>query len=182
MKSASTAAILAATMIISLVSCKKEALQTTYNNQETKIDTYITSLTTKDPDLRVVHNNGSHRVVLTEGDGEDLGAKGRVALYYAGYTFANGISNSNLFTTNHEDTATAAKWTTTGGDFGLKTIDLGRDDLLDGLRNGLEGVKAGEVCYIIFSGKYAYGNHAMGTIPANSALAFQVWVESISND
>lgn len=175
-------ATVAAILALSLTSCKKEALQNTYNNQETKIDSYITSLTTKDPDIRVVHNKGSHRVVITEGEGEEVTAKGNVAFYYAGYTFSNGISNNNLFATNHEETANAAKWTTTGGDFELKTVNLAKDELLEGLKNGLAGVKTGEVCYIIFSGKHAFGNHAVGTIPANSALAFQIWVESISND
>lgn len=183
MKPRITTAITAAILALSaLASCKKEALQTTYNNQETKIDSYINTLTSKDEGLRVVHNKGAHRVVLTEGEGEELGKKGRIAFHYAGYTFSNNISNSNLFTTNHEETATAAKWNTTGVDFSLKTVNLAEDDLLEGLRNGFEGVKAGEICYILFSGKYAYGNHAMGTIPANSALAFQIWVESISND
>jgi FKBP-type peptidyl-prolyl cis-trans isomerase len=47
---------------------------------------------------------------------------------------------------------------------------------------GLEGVKAGEECEIIFSGKYGFGNKAFGMIPAKSALLYKIWVVSISND
>ena len=34
----------------------------------------------------------------------------------------------------------------------------------------------------LFSGKYAYGSHIQGTIPARSALVYHIWVNSISND
>lgn len=182
MRNILTAAMMAVLALSTAVSCKKESLQTAYNNQETKIDSYITSLTSKDPAPRVVHNNGAHRVVLTEGEGEELSANGNVAFYYAGYIFQSSISSGNLFTTNHEETATAAKWNIKGGSFDIKTVNLAKDEMLTGLRNGLVGVKAGEVCYILFSGKYAFGNKKVGTVPANSAVAFQIWVESISND
>ena len=45
-----------------------------------------------------------------------------------------------------------------------------------------EGVKAGEECEIIFSGKYGFGNDSFGIIPANSALLYKIWVISISNE
>ena len=54
--------------------------------------------------------------------------------------------------------------------------------MVTGLRNGLVGVKGGEECYILFSGKYGFGNKQSGTIPANSALVYHVWVESLSNE
>ena len=56
------------------------------------------------------------------------------------------------------------------------------DRLLDGLQRGLEGVRGQDECYILFSGKYAYGSRVQGTIPARSALVYHVWVNSISND
>jgi FKBP-type peptidyl-prolyl cis-trans isomerase len=43
-------------------------------------------------------------------------------------------------------------------------------------------VKGGEECQILFTGKYGFGNKAFGIIPANSALVYKIWVESISND
>lgn len=173
-------ALLATSVIIT--GCVKQNLELTYNNQEDKIDKYITSLTSKDESIRVIHNKGSHRVVLTEGEGEELKEKGTVAFYYAGYTFQSNISASNLFATNSEEVASSAKWDVTGGNFELLTLNLEKDKMLEGLKNGLCGVKAGEVCYIFFSGKYGFGKKPLGSIPPNSALAYQVWVVSISND
>ena len=35
---------------------------------------------------------------------------------------------------------------------------------------------------ILFSGKFGFGNKMIGIIPANSALAYKIWVISISNE
>jgi FKBP-type peptidyl-prolyl cis-trans isomerase len=55
-------------------------------------------------------------------------------------------------------------------------------ELIPGLKAGLTGVKGGEECQIFFSGKYGFGNESVGIVPANSALVYKIWVESISND
>ena len=54
--------------------------------------------------------------------------------------------------------------------------------LLEGLRNGLIGVRSGEECEIAFSGKYGFGNEIFGTIPVNSALLYKIWVIGVSNE
>ena len=59
---------------------------------------------------------------------------------------------------------------------------MGSDTMVKGLRNGLVGVRAGEECEIIFSGKYGFGRKAFGIIPANSALLYKIWVHSISHE
>ena len=172
-------------------SCVKEKLENTYNNQEDRIDQFIEKnryvKTTVDgktvtDTLRVVYNGGSSRLVTKEGEGEELKSDGMVAFYYAGYTFNGSISNSNLFTTNHLETATSAGWSLTDTEFEILTIDLGEYELINGLHNGLTGVKAGEECQIFFSGKHAFGKRALGIVPANSALVYKIWVESISNE
>ena len=56
------------------------------------------------------------------------------------------------------------------------------EELLEGLRKGLEGVRAGEECEIMFSGKYGYGNKTFGIIPATSALLYKIWVVGVSNE
>lgn len=181
-----------------LSSCTKESLMNAYNNQETKIETYINSLTKDNPDIRVEHYKGSHRIVLAEGSGEKLGAKGIVAFYYAAYTFSGSLSRNNLFATNDAATAEEAGWVKTGedgqftsgsityteGSYDVKIVNMSDSgkELLEGLANGLEGVMAGEECLILFSGKYGFGGKKLGTIPANSALAYHIWVESISNE
>lgn len=138
--------------------------------------------TTWTDSLRVVYNNGSTRLVWDEGTGPMLEPNGSISFYYAGYTFSGSIEKRNLFVTNHQETAESSGFTLTDPDYELYEINLGEADLIDGLRSGLTGVRAGERCDILFSGKYAFGNSTFGIIPANSALAFQIWVVGVSND
>ena len=63
----------------------------------------------------------------------------------------------------------------------VKTLKLDDKDIVPGLRRGLAGVKEGQECFILFSGKYGFGKHELGTIPANAALVYHIKVESISN-
>lgn len=172
----------AAACIMAVLSCTKQKLETTYSSQEDKIDSFISSQLASNEGSTVTHNNGSNRLTLTQGEGEALKEGGTISFFYAGYVFSSGISTSNLFDTNHEETAVAAQWNVTDADFSVRTMTLNDENFIPGLKNGLVGVKGGEICYIIFSGKYGFGKRQKGTIPANSALAYQIWVESISNE
>lgn len=165
-------------------SCTKEAVKNSWAAQEKTIENFLNSMTSKDTTAYVINNKGTERLVITDGQGEELGSKGTVSFYYAGYILkGSSVSSSNLFSTNNKDIATSASWNlsdTTA--FNIETINLGESDLIDGLRNGLVGVKGGEECYIVFSSRYGYGKKIFGTIPSNSALAYHIWVESVSND
>ena len=190
-------------LCITANSCIKMKLEETYSKQETRIDDYLAKNMTmqrdsiaveKDPEtgeeaqkvvkytdtLRIVYNGGSARLVKEEGEGEPLNDRGAVSFYYAGYLFTT--SPSTLFTTNHEATATSAKFNLTDADYEIFEADMRDVELLNGLRNGLIGVRSGEECEILFSGKHAFGNHMFGIIPANSALLFKIWVVGVSND
>lgn len=170
-------------MCIASVSCVKQKLESTYNSQENRIDQYIEKNRISGTDtLRVVYNGGASRLVTKEGNGPELSADGNIAFYYAGYTFSGSISSSNLFSTNHQQTATQAGWTLSEEDAKALSINMNDYKLLPGLKSGLTGVKGGEECQILFTGKYGFGNKAFGIIPANSALVYKIWVESISND
>ena len=184
-------------------SCLKEKLEEGYSKQEQKIDDYLMKNMTMQRDsikteinpetgepvekvvkytdtLRIEYNNGAARLVREEGTGEPLTEQGAVSFYYAGYLFTS--SPSTLFTTNHQSTAEGSGFNLTDADYELFEADMRNVELLNGLRNGLIGVQAGEECEIIFSGKYAFGNHIFGIIPANSALLFKIWVVGVSND
>lgn len=132
--------------------------------------------------MKVAYNGGTSRLITKEGEGEELRADGAIAFYYAGYTFNGSINPTNLFTTN--DTAAAAEsgWTLSEEESKILTISLKDYELIPGLRNGLIGVKSGEECQIFFSGKYGFGKKGVGIVPANSALAYKIVVESISNE
>lgn len=162
-----------------LTGCVKSKLETTYNNQESRIDSYISG---KGDSYRVVRNGGANRLVLKEGEGPELEKDGYVSFHYAGYVFTGSVSSSNMFTTNHQTTAEQAGWDLTDADYKLYEINLGDAKLITGLKDGLLGVRAGEECEIMFSGKYGFGNENFGIIPANSALLFKIWVAGVSND
>ena len=186
----STRILVSALLLAALVpACNKASVQLAYDKQETNISNFVEAQCKADTTATVTYKDGTVRIVLhdtlrREGLLADtLRMGGSVSFYYAGYTLTgSNISASNLFATNHKATADAAGWRlsdTTA--FNIETITLD-DRLLDGLQRGLEGVRGQDECYILFSGKYAYGSHAQGTIPARAALVYHVWVNSISND
>ncbi len=174
--------MLAAAVMLSASSCVKEKLEETYNKQEDQIDKYVNGLLSKNETYTVSHNGGSTRLTTLAGEGPALNENGFVSFYYAGYIFKNGLSASNLFGTNHQETAESAKWELTDNGYPLMEVNMQETGLLEGVRNGLIGVQAGEECEILFSGKYGFGNSAFGIIPANSALAFKIWIVAVSND
>ena len=174
-----TIKIFAAVLILTLTSCMGSKLEQTYNNQESRIDSYISG---KGEGYRSVRNGGANRLILKEGEGEALEKSGSVSFYYVGYTFSGSFSSSNLFVTNHRETAGQAGWDLTDADYSIYEISLTDARLTTGLRDGLIGVKSGEECEILFSGKYGFGNKAFGIIPANSAQLWKIWVVGVSNE
>ena len=173
---------------IMAVSCVKTQLETTYNKQEDQIDQYITkNMVVKNEaggtdTLRVVRNGGANRLVKKEGSGEELNPDGYVSFYYAGYTFSGSLSAANLFATNMLSVAEEAGWKNTDIENDLYEVSMNDAEFIEGLRNGLMGVKAGEECEILFSAKYGFGNKTLGIIPAKTALLYRIWVIGVTND
>ena len=189
-------------------SCVKEKMETIYSKQDTQIDAYMAKArvakrdsirlditpnaddptkydTTKvkvewEDTLDVAYNKGSVRLIKKEGTGPELNEGGAVSFYYAGYVFTS--SPSSLFATNHKETAAGAGFNLTDEEYQLYEADMRSNGLLEGLRNGLIGVRSGEECEIAFSGKYRFGNEIFGTIPVNSALLYKIWVIGVSNE
>lgn len=163
-------------------SCTSEVLQLTYSEQDKKIESFVQKQLSSNPGARAEYSDGVVRIVMAEGEGEALKSGGTVSMYYAGYDFSNGsLSNEVLFATNNKDIATAAKWELSG-DPSYEPIVIDMDEnLLEGLKTGLVGVRRSEECYILFSGKHAYGKVSVGTIPAKAPLAYHIWVNDIEN-
>lgn len=165
-----------------LAACTKENEKTTFANQEKWIEQYVRNVTS-DGKVRVVHNKGSVRVVIAEGSGTDsTSSKSMISVLYAGYTMnSSNISTNNMFYTNNADVAKGANWVISDSTevFRPDTLKLSNQSLVSGLRHGLEGVKPGEECMILFSGKHGFGDKTLGTISANSALAYHVWVKEL---
>lgn len=179
------AAILFVTILaLAAASCGDKKLDAAYDRQESDIEDLISNLTRGIDDATVEHNNGVTRVTVAHGDGEALDESGAVAFYYAGYVVTGKtLSNSNLFATNYEVFANSARWALTdSSSFEIATVRLGEDDLVEGLRKGLPGVKGGDECYVLFSGKLGFGKKKTGIVPPNAALAYHLWIKSVSND
>lgn len=176
--------IAAAGIASALAGCTKEDVKTKYSRQEQNIESFVKSIKSKVDTSYAVYQNGVTRLVTTYGVGTDsLSSHGTVSFYYAGYVLNNASLNTgDMFATNSKDIAAAAGWNLTDESvFEVKTLKLDDKDIVPGLRRGLAGVKEGQECFILFSGKYGFGKHELGTIPANAALAYHIKVESISN-
>ena len=165
--------------LLAAFSCVKENRETTYAGQETRIATFLQSKVTDT--TWFVNNDGAYRLTLKEGAGSALQSGGVLSFYYGGYVFNGSVSTGNLFATNHKETATKAGWDTSDDSrFSVLTVDLQQSQLVEGLSKGLVGAKAGEHAYIVFSGKYGFGDRIYGSIPANAALIYEVWIESVN--
>ena len=165
------------------LSCTKQQVQASYDKQETMIESFV-STQLKTEGTYAVYNKGSVRLVTTKGEGTDsLATDGVVSYYYALYRLTSSpISSSNLISTNNADIA-GSSWSLSDEDaFDIITVKLDESGYVEGLRNGLEGVRDGQECYILFSGQYGFGDRIHGTIPANSGLVYHIWVSSISNE
>ena len=163
--------------------CTKQALQTTFDKQTTIIEKFLETLVSKDTTARLTENGGSYRLILhdTLPAGRDsLLDGGSVSLYYACYTLTStSISAANLVATNLKALAASASWNITDTTvFKLDTLRLDKS-LVEGLRLGLHGVQPKDEGYILFNGKYGFGNNEYGMIPAKSALVYQIWIENV---
>jgi len=145
-------------LILISVSCESE-YQTAIVTQEGDIDKYITN---NFKDNEVVRNNGSNRIIITNGYGNTVESGDRVSFYYSGYIFGTD-GPTDLFTENQAD-----------------NITIGNNDLIEGLDSGIIGMKKGEESIIIFTAKKGYGKGSLGSVPEASALLFVVTVNSIS--
>lgn len=165
--------------------CKKESIRELYAKQEDRIETFVENQIATNDSYHAINQGGSTRLTIVDGTGDALDEGGTVSLYYAGYVMSStSISASNLFATNHPETAKAASWDLSDSATVFTPVSISMTDggIVEGLRNGLVGVQEGEEAYILFSGEHGFGKRQIGTIPANAAVAYHIWVESISNE
>ena len=170
-------------LIALLASCTKEELELAYTNQEKKIEEFVNSQTSQHPEYTVANNSGVTRLTVSEGSGESLGENGTATIFYAAYNFSRStIDNASLIVTNNKDIASGAGWDTSDeSKFVEAEINPSESGLLAGLALGLPGIEAGEECLILFSGRYGTGKESSGTIPANTSLAYRIWVMQVKN-
>jgi len=174
---------LTAAMALALASsCKKESIRELYAKQEDWIETFVEDQISGNEGYHAISQKGSTRLTLVDGSGDELKDGGTLTFRYAGYVLtSSSISTSNLFATNHAETAESASWNLSDST-ALEALTVRQSELVEGLRNGLVGMQGGEEAYILFSGEHGFGKRQVGTIPANAAVAYHIWVESISNE
>lgn len=170
--------------LVLVFACSKEEVKLRYSRQEQNIESFVNSTLKSVDTAYVVYNKGVTRLVVVPGEGDSLSVNGTVSFHYAGYVLSGtSVNASNMFATNSEEVAKGSGWTLSDDSvFEAKTVKLSESGFVKGLKYGLEGVKTGQECYILFSGKYGFGKRELGTIPANSALVYRIWVESVSNN
>lgn len=163
--------LLLAGVIICFSACTKQDRENILIDQEKNIDTYITGLRGEYP---VIRNSGSNRIVITQGAGEEIVPGDSVVFRYAGYIFSNG--KGTLFATNNLDMEEELGFEINGE---AERKLVGAPGLLEGLNNGFVGAKEGEVCHILFSAKYGYGNTVVYNVPKLSPLFFEIWIDRV---
>ena len=185
MKRSTWLTLLLAGVLALPAACNKEELQATYNKQETYIASFISNTQKKDTTATVTITDGVYRLTLrdTLNLKDSLLWGGRVTLRYACYVLnSSSLNSTNLVATNVRSVATAAGWVLSDTtQFQPLTLTLDKT-LLDGLRLGLYGVQPQDEAYILFNGKFGFGDRIQGTIPARSALAYHIWIDSIENE
>ena len=172
-----TTVVIAALALIlsSLAGCAKEERELVYANQEIAMEKYLKG---KFPNDSIIRNNGSNRVIIDSSASASILEYGdTLYLFYAGYVF-NG-SPAALFATNVKSVAESAKFTLTDADFSPLVVQYNQGVFVEGLENGLSGVREGEHSIILFSAKYGFGNDAVYNIPKMSALIYEVWIDRI---
>jgi len=138
------------------VSCESEMANTVVT-QEKNIDTYIKNSLSE---YEIVRTEISNRVILREGTGATISKGDRIKMYYIGYTLGSS-GPSKEFTNDSTE------------------VIVGTGKLIKGLDDGIVGMREGEEAAILFTTKYAYGKEAVGIVPEQTALLFQVYVEQI---
>ena len=129
-------------------------------------DKYIENYIQKNyPDNEIYRDGGVCRIILTAGaSGAPVVEEGdSVYFYYAGFVFSSS-GPSSQFTLDST------------------MVRVGSGDLIRGLEKGLAGARLGEESLIVFSADDGYGSKAVGMVPENSALLFDVAIAEIKKN
>lgn len=107
-------------------------------------------------------NSTPQMTILREGSGEIVSKAGdTLAVLYAGSLVDGQVFDSNV---------------SSGQNF---EFTLGAGQVISGWDIGLVGMKVGEVRRLVLPPSFAYGSNAVGPIPANSTLIFEVELKEI---
>lgn len=159
-------------------SCTKQDREILIAQQIKDIDSY--SKSAESTGKRLIVNNGSSRIVITEGAGDSLMVGDSVFFNFAGYIFQSGLGT--MFDTNVDSIShiLGINIYNRGFDFGKSIV--GRGLMISGLDWGLMGAKAGEKANIVFPTNLGFGNNNVGVVPKMSPLIYEVWIKEIKKN
>jgi len=172
--------VIALSAIFLLGSCNTSK-EDIYTKQMTGIMSYLDAECLKDTTLQTYYTtiDGSNRLTRLQGSDIELTTGDTLDFIFTGYTFNDfKITESNIFTTN-DSTVTWPVSDSSRVRNAPYRIVYGQGNLFAGLNLGLRGIHDKEQCEIIFPSALGTGPSHIGTIPANTALAFKVRVDSI---
>ncbi|MFA7115702.1 MAG: FKBP-type peptidyl-prolyl cis-trans isomerase [Bacteroidales bacterium] len=162
---------------LSVSSCIDKEKEDTLLTQEENIDTYFN---TNYPDSTIIRNDGSNKVIITNGTSDKFLAAGdSVYFNYAIYIFS---STPELFDTNLESVAKTNNFIITYPTYTVKKIIFNQDNMIPGLFSGMSNMKEGEHSIILFSAKYGYYDDNVGIVPSMSALMYEIWITQIKKN
>lgn len=173
-----TLATLLFMLLILITGCTKQDKELQLAQQVKDIDSFTKSQVASGK--RLVVNEGSSRVIITEGEGDPLVAGDSVFFDFAGYVFQSGLGM--LFETNVPEIAETLGINiyNRGFDFGKGVV--GRSMFIVGLDKGLIEAKKGEHAYIVFPSSMGYDNKDVGLVPKMSPLIFEVWIKEVKKN
>mmetsp|Transcript_3914 Transcript_3914/g.6158 ORF Transcript_3914/g.6158 Transcript_3914/m.6158 type:complete len:163 (+) Transcript_3914:29-517(+) len=106
--------------------------------------------------IKITEDGGILKKVLKEGVGEEIPA-GKVAVVH----YTGKLLNGKVFDSSKNR----------GKPF---QFTVGKREVILGWDKGVKTMRKGEVCILTCQPDYAYGSRAIGPIPANSTLLFEV--------
>lgn len=160
---------------ILIFSCKEET--NPIENQETIIKNYITNRIKNDSILELKQEGGVN-YLYRPGDTTINASRGdSVFLFYV----ATLVSDTSFyFDTNILHIAQAMGLTITDSSkYDTLKVVVGNNNLIHGLRKGLELVHLHDTGEIIFNSDYGFGDGYIGIVPSNSALRYKITVPKI---
>jgi FKBP-type peptidyl-prolyl cis-trans isomerase len=155
------------------LSCKKE---NPIEKQEEKIETYIRTKMSKNQRLKLSKSNNVYYLYEPGDTTVSVSAGDVISFYYAGTLLNDTLK---YFDTNYEALANALKLDLPSEKFEPVQAIVGNNNLLPGLREGLNMVHLNDFGEIIFNSDMGFGEKGNGIVPPLSPLIFKIEIVNI---
>lgn len=163
--------ISALSLLFLIGGCRKSLLDEKLFAEQTKIEKFYVA-----KGLTFTKHNGVYHATRVKGYGYFPMFQDTITFWFVGYTL-----DGMVFETNIKELAIDLGLDTTIRSFSPITTTVTTGFLIEGLKRALPLCREGEVATIAFPSMYGFGERSAGPIPAESPLAYDILVTSISN-